>query len=149
MVRLKVNLIDGKKQCSKCKEVKELLYFRVHQEHSTGYRSQCKKCESFYVMARRIKVPRKRREKIDYKGKILSHYGLLCLCCGENNPILLTVDHINNNGKEHGTIKRRYKGSALYRYLVKNDYPIGIQILCFNCNIGKRNNKGVCPHQTV
>ena len=86
--------------------------------------------------------------KIDFKDAILSHYGRLCACCSESNSRLLTIDHKNDNGKEHGTKKCRYKGIALYRFLVAIHFPDGLQVLCFNCNIGRRNNKGVCPHKS-
>lgn len=83
-----------------------------------------------------------------YKGEVLSHYGGQCACCAENNISFLTIDHIDDNGKEHkGNGKHRYKGEILYRFLIKNNYPKGIQVLCFNCNIGKRNNNGTCPHK--
>jgi hypothetical protein len=81
------------------------------------------------------------------KQIVLNHYGTECKCCGENNARLLTIDHIENNGREHGNTVRRYKGSELYAMLIAQKYPSGIQVLCFNCNIGKRNNKGVCPHK--
>ena len=82
-----------------------------------------------------------------YKAAVLDHYGKHCQCCGENCIKLLTVDHINDNGRDHGAKNTRYKGEALYRHLIRIEYPTGIQILCFNCNIGKRNNKGICPHR--
>ena len=83
------------------------------------------------------------------KEKILAHYGRVCACCLETNTKLLTVDHIENNGKEHGNGKYRYKGVYLYTELIRLGYPGGIQIRCFNCNIGRRNNKGICPHETA
>jgi hypothetical protein len=30
--------------------------------------------------------------------------------------------------------------------LRRNNYPEGFQILCMNCQFGKRMNNGVCPH---
>jgi hypothetical protein len=27
-----------------------------------------------------------------------------------------------------------------------NGFPAGFQVLCFNCNQGRRLNHGVCPH---
>lgn len=34
----------------------------------------------------------------------------------------------------------------MYRWLMKNKYPSGFQVLCWNCNMGKQINGGVCPH---
>jgi hypothetical protein len=90
----------------------------------------------------------KKRTNIKYKLDIILYYGGMCECCKEKNISFLTVDHIKNNGNEHKMNgKNRYKGETLYRYLIKHNYPKGIQILCFNCNIGKHNNKNVCPHK--
>jgi hypothetical protein len=38
-------------------------------------------------------------------------------------------------------------GVFLYKWLVDNNYPKGYQVLCWNCNCGKRMNDGICPHQ--
>lgn len=85
-----------------------------------------------------------------YKLAILEHYGKKCKCCSEECIALLTVDHENDNGIEHKRNgKNRYKGQDLYRHLIRLGYPDGIQILCFNCNIGRRNNKGICPHNSI
>jgi hypothetical protein len=89
-----------------------------------------------------------RQPKRHYKMMVFAHYGAHCICCGEDLLQLLTVDHEQNNGHDHkGNGKHRYKGEALYRLLVKLEYPTGIQILCFNCNIGRKNNGGICPHK--
>jgi hypothetical protein len=85
------------------------------------------------------------------KKEVLEYYGngkLSCLCCGESIYEFLTIDHINNDGNEQRKIVRR-TGHNIYRYLKKNNYPIGYQTLCFNCNSGKQINKGICPHKTL
>lgn len=81
-----------------------------------------------------------RFEALDYysRGK------LCCNCCGEKTYPFLVIDHVNNDGAEH----RREIGSQIYQWLKKNNYPEGFQVLCVNCNHGKRVNNGVCPHQT-
>lgn len=49
---------------------------------------------------------------------------------------VLCLDHIDNNGcDERARIK--LSGESLCRYLMANDYPAGIQVLCFNCNMKK------------
>jgi hypothetical protein len=75
--------------------------------------------------------------------------GYKCNCCGENEPMFLSIDHIDNNGAE----ERRsglYAGSGVgfYLWLRKNKFPSGYQVLCMNCNTGKHKNGGVCPHQS-
>lgn len=72
--------------------------------------------------------------------------GRKCTCCGEEILYFLTLDHINNDG----WVDRRNGlggGNLLYARLKKLDYPIGYQVLCYSCNMGKARNNGVCPHQ--
>jgi hypothetical protein len=73
--------------------------------------------------------------------------GAKCACCGEDELVFLTLDHIEENGAEHRKeLGGRNCGStAQYRWLKKNDYPPGFQVLCFNCNVAKY--RGGCPHQ--
>lgn len=81
------------------------------------------------------------------KLKVLGYYGFCCACCGENNYEFLSVDHINNDGHKHiDKNERRFAGTSLYLWLVKNNFPPGFQILCFNCNFSK-GIYGICPHQ--
>lgn len=45
---------------------------------------------------------------------------------------------------------RRLNGNdtiSLCRWIINNDYPNDIQVLCFNCNWGKHLNGGICPHK--
>lgn len=74
--------------------------------------------------------------------------GYKCVCCGENNQKFLTIDHIDNNGGFHRKQMRLSGGvSHFYKWLKRNDYPNGYQVLCMNCNWGKGKNNGVCPHK--
>jgi hypothetical protein len=73
--------------------------------------------------------------------------GYVCACCGETERTFLSIDHVNNDGAAH---KRKFKlqtGEQMYRWLARNNFPPGFQILCMNCQWGKRNNNGICPHQ--
>jgi hypothetical protein len=33
--------------------------------------------------------------------------------------------------------------------IIKTGFPDGYQVLCMNCNWGKRMNKGICPHKVL
>ena len=87
------------------------------------------------------------------------HYGgMKCFCCGETNPLFLTLDHINNDGGEwrkrmanaagqNQKGKRYLQGTNFYLWLHKNNYPaLALQVACYNCNLGRARNRGVCPH---
>lgn len=72
--------------------------------------------------------------------------GYICACCGETERAFLSFDHINNDGSSHKREHGIKTGEQLHRWLKRNNYPPGFQVLCMNCNWGKRNNNGVCPH---
>lgn len=73
--------------------------------------------------------------------------GPTCSCCGEGTVAFLTLDHVNNDGGQHRKITGA--GTGFYNWLRKHAYPadVGLRVLCFNCNQGRRVNGGVCPHQ--
>lgn len=78
------------------------------------------------------------------KHELISNYGGQCECCGEEIERFLTVDHINNDGKED----RKIHGQAMtfYLWLIRNNYPKdNYRLLCYNCNLGRR--LGICPHK--
>ena len=85
---------------------------------------------------------------------MISHYTKgknACQCCGESILKFLSIDHKNNDGAEHRRkIEGRKNISATYfNYKIKqNNFPKGLQILCYNCNYGKARNGGICPHKT-
>lgn len=72
-------------------------------------------------------------------------YGDRCACCGEANPLFLTIDHVNNDG--HKLRQQHGMSSSLYRWIIREGFPDIFQLLCYNCNMGKARNKGMCPHQ--
>lgn len=76
---------------------------------------------------------------------IVAYGGYRCACCGETEPMFLTIDHINSDGKR----QRRQLGAGsnkFYDWLRANNYPPGYQVLCSNCNFGRYRNGGICPH---
>lgn len=97
----------------------------------------------------RDRVNKKRRDrKGELKLEVFNVYGgPVCACCGEKALPFLTIDHIHGGGREH----RRIIGGGhnFYSWLKKNHYPTGYQVLCMNCNFGKRMNEGICPHKEM
>jgi len=87
----------------------------------------------------------RRRYVQNLKDQVYAVYGRSCTCCGEDNPKLLTIDHVNGGGGEH----RRQLGSSVMVLLdiIKRGFPDEFQVLCFNCNLGRSLNGGVCPHE--
>lgn len=81
------------------------------------------------------------------RKEMIDAYGGKCTCCGESEPIFLQLDHINNDGN----VERRKHGNHVVEWqeLKKRNWPKeNHQLLCANCNHGKRMNNGICPHKT-
>ena len=84
-----------------------------------------------------------------YKLDVLSYYTTdingkpVCGKCGFDDIRALCLDHINNDGQEHREMMsgkkhgRGSSGNAAYRWIKKNNYPNGFQVLCANCNMIK------------
>jgi hypothetical protein len=60
-----------------------------------------------------------------------------CRWCGQGDLDVLCVDHIANNGRQHAAEHGYRGGHYLYKWIIKNEYPEGFQILCYNCNAKK------------
>jgi hypothetical protein len=69
---------------------------------------------------------------------------LTCIKCGCNNMETLSIDHVNGDGAQH---KRERGMDNLYLWLRNNNYPIGYQCICMNCQYIKRseNNEHTKP----
>lgn len=98
--------------------------------------------------ANREKENARHRERDRYlrKRALEAHGGACCKCCNEQIYEFLTIDYINGRSL-HGH-SRKIAGSVLYRWLAKNNYPSGFQVLCLNCNYAKSFYSS-CPHQKL
>lgn len=76
---------------------------------------------------------------------VMAYGGYRCNWCGIDEPLVLAIDHVNNDGKEHRKQLGTLGGQKLYKWLKDNGYPDGFQVLCMNCNHAKYRNKGVIP----
>ena len=73
-------------------------------------------------------------------SKIVEMYGGKCVCpgCGEDRPIMLSIDHVRDDGALH----RRSLGGKTATTPVRTDaarqyQPEKYQLLCHNCNMTK------------
>ena len=69
-----------------------------------------------------------------------------CACCKEKGVKFLSIDHINNDGNIQRKKQGHGGGDHTYRWIVKNNFPKGFQVLCYNCNQAK-GIYGKCPHK--
>jgi len=73
-------------------------------------------------------------QRIKHKLEMIDAYGNKCTICGENNPLLLSLDHINNNGTSEKCGVDFYQNLKILGYPGKNTQ---LQLLCHNCNAEK------------
>jgi hypothetical protein len=112
-----------------------------------GYRLLCYNCNMARMLERKMsvpQVPRQVRYTRKAKTEVIDAYGGKCVCCGEDNSLLLVVDHVNGGGQADRVEKGR--GRAMYVRLKAMGYPKdGYRLLCHNCNMSL-GFFGYCPH---
>ena len=118
-----------KSSCQDCKKLYLNEYYKKNRPRALAYAreiGQAKKLECLSAYSRGI---------------------VKCACCGEREIAFLTLDHMNNDGKWHRETAGP-SGYGFYAHLRKRGYPqnLNLQVMCFNCNCGRRVNKGTCPH---
>jgi hypothetical protein len=156
--------------CTRCKRELSLTEFGQTKGGKYGRNSCCRTCcqelsaeyrnrpgsrqklaesQRRWVAANHEKVCIARAARLrKLKQFVLDHYDSRCACCGETEYIFLTVDHVNGNGRSHKRqLQRDQRGVSMYHFLMKNNFPDGYQILCYNCNCGRQINGGICPHE--
>ena len=92
----------------------------------------------------------RKQRYVSLKRAVFAHYGLRCQCCGETDWRFLCIDHTYSNGREHRKTMGRAGGETLFRWIIAHNYPSWLQLLCFNCNLGRQFFGGpahVCPHK--
>ncbi len=135
----------------KRKEIDRLYHAKLRKDPITYAKMLASNHKAYWKDPQRYRdCANKYSKKV--KWIVFNHYGLSCACCGESLYEFLTIDHINNDGAKQrkeifGPLHRSGAGTAIYKWLIKNNFPEGFQTLCWNCNCGKRINNGVCPHK--
>jgi len=169
---------NAMRRCKKCQKEKSIDEFQITNKKRGWRRWECRECinkrhhhwnqvskdriRKYYANNRQGNIDRATKWNQENKARhgeiALAHYyrlqneaimaygGYKCVCCGEREPLFLTIDHVNNDGHKHR--KEIQSGDGLYKWLKQHNYPDGFQVLCMNCNHGKRRNNGICPHLT-
>lgn len=108
-------------------------------------KKSCGKCRA---------IARARRERI--KRKVMMAYGgMRCSYCWEDNPRLLSIDHVNNDGAAHRKALRgrhskkymQYNNVEMYRDIIRRGFPPGFDVLCVGCNLKKHHLGGKLPEK--
>lgn len=133
------SIVYWKEFRSKNKDKLLLSYKKQHIKHKEKRNKQSRDYGKANASRRSLDMKDKRRI-------VLNHYSngtMACNCCGENIYDFLSLDHINGGGNQH---RKKEKG-RLEPKLIKANFPDGYQVLCHNCNMGKRFNNNICPHK--
>lgn len=158
------------KYCPSCKKDVPTYDFGSLKSSKDGLSAYCKPCIREKSRARyqdpqyrRIAIERQREHyrknrerktqqaryyRQNLRAEALVAYGgeyAACACCEEWRWQFLEIDHMNNDGAQH---RKELKDSstAVLRWLRRQGYPPGYQVLCRNCNHA-RYVHGTCPHQ--
>ena len=127
-------------------------YRKTHAEYAKEWRKRNKK--QFHETQRRAYISVRLECLQHYSGKEIPE----CRCCGETIIEFLHLDHVAGDGAAHrrkigmpqGVAEQKHRvnigGNGLPYWLKKNNWPEGFQVLCANCNVGKRIGK-YCPHE--
>lgn len=150
------------KTCTKCAVLKDESEFGYDCRRGKKkiLRADCRRCVADRAMRWYRKNPEKiklrilkRTDKVKVynlarRKRVVEHYGGKCSCCGEAMLQFMSIDHINGNGSQHRKEIGLKGGEPFYRWIERNNYPAGLQVLCYNCNCAKRTDK-FCPHKSI
>ena len=149
-------------KCPKKEREYQRKYRIAHRERRREYQKQWRaknleKCRE-YSKKERAKDPEKYREhkrqwyaknrkrnqewlkenRKKRKLEVIAHYGGKCQWpdgCNITDPDMLTIDHIKGDGAKHRKELKRIGQPRMCAWLIKNNFPKGFRILCFNHNI--------------
>jgi hypothetical protein len=84
------------------------------------------------------------------KEEVFNAYGgPRCACCGESEPIMLSLDHEAQDGAARRRSGQDKTGTGFYAELKRRGFPGGFRVLCRNCNWSAYYSPdGRCPHHT-
>ncbi len=133
--------------CGKCDLWKARNGFYPNGDGLVGYCRQCwrQRCTANYAANREAVGAATKKARKNLRAEMLAAYGGVCKCCGENEPVFLTLDHVNGGGKQHQSASGGTR--AIMRELKRRGWPQDeFRLLCANCNCGRYRNGGECPH---
>ncbi len=135
-------------KCKKCFSEKAKKYYSGHKEEFIRRAALWKKNNKQKV------IEESRRYRKGLKIAALRVYGngkIQCACCGEKEVDFLCLDHIDNNGSIERRERKYGLGTSFLKWLKIHNYPkdVRLQVLCFNCNMSKRIQGGICIHKFI
>lgn len=143
-------------ECKACVAARVKTWNEKSKDHIRAYKQEYHQEHRAEIIAKVndwvAANPEKRRDNaLSYyyrlqHSAILAYGGYQCACCGEREPLFLSLDHMNGDGGAHRRQLGTLGGARLYKDLRDRGWPSGFQVLCMNCNHGRHRNGGICPH---
>jgi hypothetical protein len=143
---LEIDHIDGEGTKHRSQVGRHITDWLIRNNMPDGFQILCANCNrgkgKFGECPHKQEPPdpssSKRRLYRKRRLQCIEAYGGVCQCCGETNWAFLEFDHVDNDGAEHRNID-------MMRWMIQNNFPKSIQLLCSNCNKAK-GLYGECPH---
>lgn len=145
-------LYKNTKTCKICSD-KKVIYSRKRKDElkknnlcvQCGKNTVTTKIECDSCSNRINKTKKALRQK--KKKEIYKQYGNACSCCGETKIEFLTIDHKDGNGGKLRKSGLHARGNVFIKWIFNNNFPDSLQLLCWNCNLGKyHSGDNICPH---
>lgn len=132
------------KQCFKCKQNKDYIYFSKNKSKKDGYCNQCKKCQKIYHDKHYLNnksdyLNRNKDNKLLIKQFIIEFKkDKSCIKCGESHPACLQFHHRDKNNKKFEiSHSHSYTITTILKEIEKCD------ILCANCHFKLHYNENL------
>ncbi len=143
----------GLRYCRSCTTVRPLEEFSFSHKSRKWRRRECFECGQARIngwleknYSRHVSACARHYRRL--RDQVFGGYGNACACCGEIIPEFLVIDHVQRDGAERRKSGEHRSGFELFKWIIANDFPSSLRILCANCNTGRERNGGVCPHET-
>lgn len=127
-------------QCDRCREKS----VRRYRERLDSGLCLCGKQPAVAGKTRCADCLDKIAQKIrNHRESTVRGYGGRCVCCGDNDPNVLELDHVNSDGGEQ---RKSLTPQGIYRWAIKNGFPPTLQLLCASCHTAKTRT-GDCSYR--
>ena len=135
------------KTCIRCKKTLNESEFNIRRDAQDGLQSKCKICQrevqnTYYKKDPKYRARVKKASELDRKrsreklNEILAHSK--CAACGEDDPVVLTFDHIDPTNKTRDICSMMSNG---YSWTKVEAEISKCQVLCANCHLRRTSNQ--------
>lgn len=136
------------KRCKDCNRLQHEAYVRRRFESKEAFKAHIKmKNAERHRLHPEVYCAAAKRGRERIRAEMIAAYGSKCACCGETEPVFLTIEHINRDGAAHRRSLPHGSSTSVYYDLKRRGWPKeGFELLCFNCNRASWL-LGICPHR--